>query len=125
VIARVNPTTLVTTAVAGGGASGAEGVAALIASIDPAVSKLAFSAAGDLYFTETGYHRIRKVSGLAASPIVTTVIGTGVAGNGADLLAPTATALSSPFGIAFTPDGKLFVADQNNHTVRVIWPPVP
>ena len=124
VISRVNAD-LSLTPVAGGGANGGEGVAALSAVINWTLDDLYFSSTGDLYYAERLLHRVRKVSNLATSPTISTVIGTGVAGNGADFLAPLGTALNAPSSIAILPDGKLVVADSGNHTIRAIWPPAP
>ena len=51
---------------------------------------------------------------------IATVAGTGVAGDGADALAPLKTRLYLPQDMTVGPDGRLFVVDWNNHRVRVI-----
>ena len=114
-----------TTLVAGGGSNTGEGVLATSASLSPALSQVFIEPAGKLYVVERLAHRIRKLSDLTASATVSTVVGTGAAGNGADFLSPLGTALNSPWSIAVLPDGKMVIADSGNHVVRTIWPPYP
>jgi DNA-binding beta-propeller fold protein YncE len=52
------------------------------------------------------------------SGTICTVAGTGVAGDGADRLAPQQTMLYAPSDIAFAPDGTLVIVDWNNHRIR-------
>lgn len=69
----------------------------------------------NLYVTDSGNNRIRKI--VIATGVVTTLAGSGAAGS---LDATGATALfHSPQGI--TTDGKnLYVADSDNHKIRII-----
>ena len=52
------------------------------------------------------------------TPIISTVIGNGVAGDNGDGLPGTETALYLPQDVSFGPDGRLYVADWNNHRIR-------
>jgi hypothetical protein len=131
VLTRVNPD-LTLAAVAGGGTSWVDGTPALNAQIDWSASLPLFSPTGDLYFTEFAVHDVRKVTITASTSTVSRVAGlvncpaSGcVAGNGADFLAPLSTGLNAPTTLAFLPNGTLVISDQNNHTLRAIWPPVP
>ena len=73
------------------------------------------AATGDVYVADSGNHRIRKVTSLNQ---VSTVAGVGVAGW---VDGPASRArLSDPRGLAFGPDGSLFVADAGNHRIRVV-----
>ncbi|RYE17853.1 MAG: hypothetical protein EOP51_23160, partial [Sphingobacteriales bacterium] len=68
-----------------------------------------------LYFSEAGsMHKIRKIN--IATTAVTTIAGTG--SGSADGTGTSAT-FSSPNGLSFS-NGKLFVADVNNHRIRTI-----
>ena len=49
---------------------------------------------------------------------ICTVAGTGVAGDGADLLPALQTRLYAPVDMTFTPTGGLVVVDWNNHRIR-------
>ncbi len=78
---------------------------------------LAISAAGEVYFTDTNLHSIRKMS---STGVVTTVAGTGVAGSTGDGGPATAARLNAPARIAFDAAGNLFVADSGNNKIRKI-----
>ena len=72
-------------------------------------------AAGNLYVSENGNHRIRKID---VDGNVTTVAGSGdkayADGTG------TAASFSTPQGMAFDAAGNLYVADMHNHRIRKI-----
>jgi len=76
---------------------------------------LATDSEGNIYVADTQNHRIRKIT---EAGVVTTIAGTGVAGflNGPSLSAE----FNGPTGIAIGSDGTLYVADTNNHRIRVI-----
>jgi uncharacterized protein (TIGR03437 family) len=79
-------------------------------------SGVAADAAGNLYISDTGNNRIRKVS----NGVITTVAGTGVAGFGGDGGAPTSAQLNAPAGIALDGAGNLYIADSGNNRIRKI-----
>ena len=54
------------------------------------------------------------------SGTICTVAGTGIAGDGADGLAPLETRLYLPQDMTVGPDGRLFVVDWNNHRIRAL-----
>lgn len=72
--------------------------------------------AGNLYFSDRGNHRVRKVS--AGAGIITTVAGTGTAGFNGDGLAALASSLGSPTGLAIDQAGNLYIGDRDNGRVR-------
>ncbi len=72
---------------------------------------------GNIYITDNGNHRIRKVS---AAGIVTTIAGTGTAGNTGDNGPATAATLNLPAGLAFDASGNLFIADNSNSRIRMV-----
>ena len=81
-------------------------------------SAIAFDGNGDLYFTDRGNNRIRKVT--ISTGIISTVAGTGTnAYNGDGILATTAQ-LNAPNDVAFDALGNLFIADWLNHRVRKV-----
>jgi cysteine-rich repeat protein len=76
-------------------------------------------AAGDgtLYVSDTGNHRIRRVS---PAGVITTIAGTGAPGSGGDGGPALAAQLDDPHGLALDPDRALYVGDLDNHRVRRI-----
>ena len=79
---------------------------------------LSLDDAGNLYIADTSNHAIRKVD--ATTGLISTIAGTGTPAFTGDNGPATAAALSSPWGVTFAPSGKLYIADQNNHRIRVV-----
>ncbi len=74
---------------------------------------------GNLYLSDTGNHRVRKIS---TSGVITTIAGTGVAGFSGDGGPATTAQLNQPYGLAADLTGNLYVADYGNDRVRRIGP---
>jgi len=74
---------------------------------------IALDATGNVYVADTFNNQIRKIT---AEGIVSTVAGTGVAGNvdGAGNIAQ----FNAPSGLAFDVNGNLLISDFNNGTIR-------
>jgi DNA-binding beta-propeller fold protein YncE len=79
---------------------------------------LAFDKSGNLYFSDTGNHRIRMVS--AKSGIITTVAGNGKKGFGGDSGKATDAMLNEPYGIAIDDEGNLYIVDRLNYCIRKV-----
>ncbi len=76
---------------------------------------LALDADGDLYISNYGSQRVRKVS---SGGIITTIAGTGFAGFSGDGGPAAAAQLNYPQGIALDSAGNLYIADSDNQRVR-------
>src|SRR5271154_5813945 len=107
----------VITTVAGNGTagfSGDNGLATNAQLTDPI--SVAIDSAGNLYITDRGNRRIRKVS----NGVITTVAGNGTCCSGGD----NGPALNAPFGdirgIAVDSVGNLYIADSTNNSIRKI-----
>ena len=81
---------------------------------------VAVDGSGNLYIADTNNHRIRKVD---TRRTITTVAGTGTAGFSGDSGPASDAQLNGPKGVAVDGFGKLFIADTNNHRIRLLTPP--
>jgi cysteine-rich repeat protein len=78
---------------------------------------VAVAANGDLYISNTYYHRVRRVA--ASTGIITTIAGTGVSGFAGDGGMATAAQLADPRGLALTGEGDLLlITDGGNNRIR-------
>src|SRR5207253_10239200 len=76
-------------------------------------------ASGNLFVSDLGNHRVRKIS---TGGVITTVAGNGAPGFSGDGGPATAAQLRNPAGIAIDPAGNLIIADYGNHRVRKVTP---
>jgi gliding motility-associated-like protein len=121
VIRRITPGGIIST-VAGNGAPGFAGdggpAAAATCQLNTPLSVFA-DAAGNLYISDAGNQRIRKVSPVG---IIGTIAGnglTGYDGDGGPAVSPSCY-LNTPFGLHVDATGNIFFADSRNNVVRKI-----
>lgn len=93
----------------GGYGFGGDGGAAASARLNGPVA-VALSAGGTLYIADQKNRRVRAVDGTA---IITTILGDGTAGRGANQL-------DFPAGVAIEASGAVYVADQNNDRIQKV-----
>ncbi len=79
---------------------------------------IALAPDGRLYIADTFNNRIRRVDFVAGT--VETVAGNGTAGFGGDGGPATEASLNLPRDLEIGPDGRLYIADTNNHRVRAV-----
>ncbi len=79
---------------------------------------IAFSADGDMIFSDTFNHCIRRVN--AKTGVISNVAGTGERGFGGDGGPAMAALLNEPYGVVVDRSGKIFFADRLNRRVRTI-----
>ena len=107
----------VITTVAGSGTSGFSGDngPALNAQLNLPTA-VAVDSSGNLYISDTGNNRIRKVS----NGVITTVAGNGQAGYNGDNMPAAGAELNEPWGIALDSTGNLYIADYENYRIREV-----
>jgi DNA-binding beta-propeller fold protein YncE len=82
---------------------------------------IALAPNGDLYVADAGHNRVRMIN--AASGLITTLAGTGIAGIAGDSGPAALASLDTPMGVALVPTANgvvVYVADSRNNRVRVI-----
>ena len=115
-----SPTLYTVKTVAGtssGGYSG-DGGPAVVAQFS-SLQRVALDAAGNLYISDKGNSRIRKMT---PDGTISTVAGNGTYGYSGDGGSATKAQLSYPYGIAVDSGGNLYIADANNRVVRRVTP---
>ena len=119
-VRMVNAVTGVIWTVAGiGGESGYSGDGGLATQAHLAYpSAVAFDGDHSLYISDTGNNVVREVN--LSTGIITTVVGTGVAGYSGDSGPAIAGRLNYPWGIALGGDGSLYIADLSNNCIRKV-----
>jgi len=115
-IRKVDTAGIITT-IAGNGTTGysGDGGNAKAAEIYPGGNAIFMN--GDLFITDKGNNRIRKVD---STGIITTVAGTGMAGYSGDGGSATAAQLNTPANITLDRFGNLFIADRINNRIREV-----
>jgi hypothetical protein len=79
---------------------------------------IALDAAGRLYLADTFNNRVRRVDFAAGT--VTTIAGDGNATFAGDGGPAVAASLGQPRDVEIGPDGRLYIADTDNHRVRAV-----
>lgn len=78
---------------------------------------IAIDLLGQIYFSDRGNNRIRKVN---AAGIISTLAGNGTAGFSGDSNVASNAEINSPGGLALDHEGNLYVADSGNSALRVV-----
>ncbi len=118
-IRRVGPDGIITTVAGTGnyGFSGDGGQATQAMLNYP--SGVAVGPDGSLYIADSDNYRIRRIG---SDGVITTVAGTGDWGSTGDGGPATQAELAYPSGVAASPDGSLYIADQLNDRIRRVGP---
>lgn len=116
-IRKVDTHGIITT-IAGNGAAGFSGDngPANQATLDNP-TEVCVDLSGNLFFTDSGNERIRKID---KDGFITTVAGNGVTWGSKDGVLATETSLNGPNGICVDPSGNLYIAERWGHRIRKV-----
>jgi trimeric autotransporter adhesin len=116
VISKVTPAGIITTFAGVFGSNGYSGDSGpATAALLNTPEGLAFDSVGNLYFSDSGNNRIRKIT---PAGIISTVAGNGSSGFSGDGGPALQASMNYPTSLAFDPDGSLIIADQQNNRIR-------
>ncbi len=83
------------------------------------IDHFVFDSAGQIYLSDIGNHRVRKID---VHGVITTVVGNGTSGSGGDGGPATSAQLQVPEGLALDSAGNLFIADAYANRIRKVSP---
>lgn len=115
-IRKINGTTITTVAGSGEQFFSGDGGAATAAGLD-SPSGVAVDATGNLYIADTRNQRVRVVS---PSGTISTLAGNDSKAYAGDGGPATASSLARPRGLSLDAQGNIYVADSDNHRIRLI-----
>jgi streptogramin lyase len=79
--------------------------------------QLAMDATGNVYIADTDNERVRK---LDTSGWIITLAGTGTGGYNGDGIPATTAQLKKPRSVGVAPSGNIYIADRDNHRIRMV-----
>ncbi|MBI3182150.1 MAG: hypothetical protein HYZ28_08390 [Myxococcales bacterium] len=82
---------------------------------------VAVDATGNVFIADSGNHRVRKL----AAGLLSTVAGTGLAAFGGEGGRGAEASFNTPMSVVVDQEGKVLVADQWNHRIRLLAPTLP
>ncbi|MCC6588582.1 MAG: hypothetical protein IT168_17945 [Bryobacterales bacterium] len=82
-----------------------------------AVEGLTTDSAGNVYLSDAGDHRVRKIG---PTGTIVTLAGNGAAGLRGDKGPSNEAQLNQPYGLAVDPHGQIYIADLGNQRIRRI-----
>jgi sugar lactone lactonase YvrE len=116
-IRKVDTNGIITTyAGTGNGGFSGDGGPAINAELNKPVF-VAIDVYGNLFISDLDNERVRKVD---TNGIITTLVGTGVAGYNGDSIAATTAEIYGPEGMAFDSEGNLYFVDLTNRRIRKV-----
>ena len=118
-IRKIDITTGIITTIAGNGTAGYLGDNDVAINAELwAPEAFCIDSAGDMYIADALNHRIRKIT--VATGIITTIAGTGVAGDIGDGNPATDAELNGPSSVCVDKYGNIYIADYYNNKIRKI-----
>jgi sugar lactone lactonase YvrE len=119
-VRRIDPATGIITTVAGTGTPGDRGDGGPASAARLTLPRgLALAPDGSLYVADSGTHRVRRID---PAGVITSVAGIGQRGCTGDGGPAVSAALVAPSGLAFGPEGSLYIADASSDRIRRVAP---
>jgi len=117
VIRKVDSAGIITT-IAGNGTAGfsPDGTAALQSNLNVPFG-LAVTPSGQIYFSDSLNHRVRRIN---ADNTLTTVAGSDTPGDAGDNGPATQAQLNEPHGLCLWGEDRLFISDRDNNRIKVL-----
>ena len=116
-VRKVDSSGIITTLAGNGSAGfGGDGAAAAAAQLNGPLG-VCVAPSGDIYVTDQGNKRVRKIS---PAGTITTVAGNGSTGNSGDGAAATLATLTIPIRCAVDANNNLYIVDQGAHVIRKV-----
>ena len=103
---------------AGTGIAGYSGDNGLAPSAEIKPNGVASDSVGNIYISDNSFGVVRKVA--AGTNIITTIVGWGYTGFSGDSSLAVAATLNDPRGMCMDRTGNLYIADVNNHRIRMV-----
>jgi hypothetical protein len=118
-IRKVTASTGIISTVAGNGIAGYSGDGGSATSAEMNYpTGVGVDSSGNIYIVDHFNNRIRMVTG--STGVITTIVGTGVAGYSGDGGAATNAQISSPTAVRVDGAGNVFIADSGNQRIREV-----
>jgi sugar lactone lactonase YvrE len=114
-VRKVTPDGVIRTVAGGGRESSGDGGPATSAQLS--TGGVAVDGAGNLFISDPGNHRVRKVT---TEGLISTVVGNGQFGYSGDGGSATAAQLGYPGGLAVDGAGNLFISDSGSDSIRKV-----
>jgi sugar lactone lactonase YvrE len=118
-VQKISPAGVVSTIAGNGKGGGVTGTGQAIEVSIGGPTGVAVDRKGNIYITQGGYHRIRKVT---TDGRIAPFAGNGKEGPGGDGGPATAAQLGDPQQVAVDAQGNVYVTDSGNHRIRKIDP---
>lgn len=117
-IRKINLSTGIINTVYGTGIFGSSGDGGLASNANITAEDIKFDASGNLFISEPGLHKIRKI--VTSTGIINTIAGIGTSGYTGDGGLAVNAQLFYPMTLSLDNIGNIYIADMGNHMIRKV-----